>query len=686
MEGRPTILIADDDELMRTLLSSALIDGGFTTVEAVNGTEALAQFERVRPQLLLLDVDMPELSGFDVCAEVRRSPTGANVPIVMVTGNDDTQSVERAYQAGATDFINKPLNFALLCHRVRYILRNTNTHNALIEKEAENGILLQALPDRIALVMHDGTPVKMMAQGDVSQPTNGLVDLLPEKCHETLLALLRSVAANGLEQTFAYTDEAQGTAREFELRVAPRSTEQSVVIIRDVTEKRRDEARIQQLAYYDSLTELPNRHRFFQWSQDIIDKAQPDQDLFAMIHINIDRLKRINDSLGPEAGDRVLQQFGTRLRQLKKMLRQRTNIAEVARVGGDEFTLMLELTHKNDAVEVLTQINHALIAPIQVERHHITMTVSIGAAIYPEDGVDVQNLHQHAQSAAMSAKAVGGNAQLFYINEEQADAADLMTLESELRTAIEHDALTLFFQPKFRLNDGQLHGAEALIRWEHPTRGFVSPAEFIPLAERSGLIVDIDNWVVRRCCALMAEWQSRHTLDVPISINLSGREFCFDDPVTLLADSLAAHKLNPRLLEIEITEGVLVSDTAASQETLQRIKEMGVRIAIDDFGTGYSSLSYLKQFPLDVVKIDRAFVKDLEQGVSDQAMCRAIIAMTHALDLEVVAEGIETQFQAEFLREAGCHVGQGYYLAMPMAAASFAELLQKHASHLLASA
>ncbi len=684
----PLVLVADDDEMMRSLITAALIEKGFEVKEATDGREALSSFRRLRPDLVILDVDMPVMNGFDACAQLRGLPGGEEVPIVIVTGTDDMASVERAFELGATDFISKPVNWTLLGHRMLYVLRGARTRSALGAREAENRALLEALPDRLALMTRAGQLLKLVENHvDVPLDRNrplSLKKLLPADAQVAATRALERCLRSGGEQTFEFMEPgSEGRPRYHEVRMLAQTGDTVLAIIRDNTEKRAAEARIHQLAYYDALTSLPNRHLFLQRLDALLEAAG---ERYVLLFLGIDRFKRLNDTLGHGAGDAALKQVGERLARLKQERQQQGLLTEIARFGGDEFVFLGKETPESDSAALAETLSARISMPVSIDRHQVVLTPSIGIARFPLHGRDGESLVDHAAQALSAAKSSGGNRCELYSQEVAVREQDLLTLEIDLRQALENGELHLNFQPKYELHTGRLLGAEALLRWNHGERGPVSPAVFIPAAEQSGLIVDIDRWVVDAVCRQLRSWEDQGLFCVPVSLNLSGREFCFDRPAVTLQQALLRHGVKPEHLEVEVTETVLMEEAEVAVATLEELRAMGVRLSLDDFGTGYSSMSYLKRFPVHTVKIDRAFVRDLEQSASDRAICHAMVSMIHGLGMEVIAEGIETEAQRDFLLSIGCRHGQGFLLDKPLPAEEFEARLASAAGEVLPSA
>jgi diguanylate cyclase (GGDEF)-like protein len=441
---------------------------------------------------------------------------------------------------------------------------------------------------------------------------------------------------------------------------------------REIIERRR----VEEAAYYDTLTGLPNRMLFQERLPHALALAERSEQMLAVILLDLDRFKTINETLGHAVGDRLLHDVAERLTGCVR--RSDT----VARFAGDEFSLLLmQITRTEDviriarrtedAVEVAQSILRALEAPFISGEHELYLTASIGIGLYPDDGEDSQTLLKNAVSALNRAKEQGGNNYQFYTADMNAKALKRLAVENSLRHALERDELVLHYQPQVNISSGQIVGVEALVRWQHPELGLVCPADFIPLAEDTGLIVPIGEWVLRTACAQNKKWQEEGWPSMRVSVNLSARQFQQLELVEIIAEALAETGLAPEQLELELTESSLMKNAETAIETLSRIKKTGVRIAIDDFGTGYSSLSYLKRLPIDVLKIDRSFVCESTTAPDDAAIVMAIIGLAHNLKLKVIAEGVETEEQLAFLRLLKCDEIQGYLCTQPLAAVAF---------------
>jgi len=692
------ILLIDDDRVICELAAGALSNEGFIVITAENATLGIQAVLEQKPDIVLLDVLLPDFDGYQVCQQLRQLPVAQHLPIIMLTGLDDTESIVQAYNHGATDFFIKPINWKLLGYRIHYILRASRTVEQLTHSEAA-----LANAQRLA---HLGS-WEWYPEQDVTQRSDEYYRiygadkalLLP-----SMFAILPQIHAEDQERVKKALEDAKnfGQAYQQEFRIsAPHSGmrvlhEQARVfttptgqidyiegITQDITELVDAQKRIRSLAYYDNLTGLANRQLFRELLQHELQRALRQGTQCALLFIDLDRFKRINDTLGQPAGDLVLQTIGARINAcirscdvaaLHHVDHQKNE--QVARLGSDEFTVILtDILQPEDAAQVVQRILEAIAQPIDGLGQEVLVSASIGIALGPQDGTDVETLIKNADLAMYAAKDKGRNTYQFFDKAMNDVVLDKFALENDLRKAIEQDQLELYFQPKINPISGEIVGAEVLLRWKHPIRGMVSPMVFIPIAEESGFIVELGTWVLQQACQINHDWQVKGMPIVPLAINLSAANF--NDP-NLLPDirrTLDKLALNPHFLVIELTEGILMTDVKETVETLKALKAMGIYLSVDDFGTGYSSLSYLKRFPLDELKIDKGFVQDIINDPNDAAITAAIIGLAQNLKLNVVAEGVETTEQADFLLRRGCNTMQGYLFAKPMPQRDFETLL-----------
>ncbi len=446
--------------------------------------------------------------------------------------------------------------------------------------------------------------------------------------------------------------------------------QQYVSVFNDITKYKQQEAHIHHQAYYDALTDLPNRLLFADRLKQAVAHAYRQRQQLAVMFLDLDRFKQVNDSFGHHVGDQLLQEVAKRLQALVRA------DDTVARLGGDEFTLLLQnISHADDAIRIADQVIKAFDSPIVIEKHELFTSTSIGIAIYPYDGTDAETLMKNADSAMYLAKRNGRNSYQMYTPDMNESAAEQLILENQLRRAIERDELVLHYQPQVNADTGEIVGIEALLRWQHPEKGLLYPLEFMALAEESGLIVSIGEWVLRAACVQNKLWQATACKAVKMAVNVSARQFSHPHFVRLVEQVLEESSLEPRWLELEVTENILLRDTEQAIDKLQRLKALGVTLSIDDFGTGYSSMAYLKNFPFDTVKIDRSFISDVVVNTNDAEIAKAIIAMAHSMNLKVIAEGVETIGQLEFMHTHQCDDIQGYYISYPLEAEEMGEHL-----------
>ena len=665
-------------------------------------SDAIERFPQITPDVVLLDVMMPGMDGYTVCSELRSKPPSAFVPVLMLTGLDDLESINRAYEVGATDFISKPINWGILGHRVRYILRANQAFSDLAKNR-------ESLEDaqRIA---HLGNWEWDLVHGTThwSDETYRILGFTPGTVEPGLEALLTCVhpedrpalqeSMHRLLKTGEFSGQVvrlhrpDGSLRYAQLQGLGRfdaigTITQLSGTIQDVSEIKEAEQRIRYLAYYDGTTGLPNRQFFMERLQQALVDAKRYHRQLGVLSLDLDQFKRINDTLGHTAGNELLLAVS---RRLSEVVRANDTLAHddtdgalahdgqgtVARLGGDEFSLLItELAHYHDAAKVGRRLLEELRMPFRVAGQEVFVSASLGLALYPLDGEDAESLVKNAGAAMHFAKDQGRDNYQFYSRAMNSTALEKLAMEAQLRRALERDELVLYFQPKIRATTGEIVGLEALIRWQHPELGLVPPSQFIPLAEETGLIVPIGEWVLHSACRQNRLWQQAGHPPVHVAVNIASPHFRQGALSDSVAAALQDSGLDPGWLELEVTESMLMQSVDTTLATLFKLKDRGVRLAIDDFGTGYSSLSYLKRFPLDTLKIDRSFVKDLPRDAEDAAIAKAIIAMAHSLKLEVVAEGVESAEQLAFLQQHGCDVVQGFLFSRPVPAAAFGSLL-----------
>ncbi|MDP2806090.1 MAG: EAL domain-containing protein [Gallionellaceae bacterium] len=444
-----------------------------------------------------------------------------------------------------------------------------------------------------------------------------------------------------------------------------------VSIATDISVRKANEENIDLLAHYDALTGLPNRTLLHERIKQLISAAQRDKRKFALLFIDLDRFKYVNDSMGHAVGDRLLQAVALSLRNSVR------ECDTVSRIGGDEFGILLREADIKEAAHVSQLLLDRLLnQPYEIDDIRLTVQASIGISIYPDNGLDIDTLSKHADVAMYRAKEEGRNCFRFFTAEMNARINHLFSMEKDLRLALERSEFYLFFQPQMDLVSNKLCGAEALIRWKHPTKGLISPVEFIPVAEETGQIIAIGEWVLRTACEKIAAWRQQATLPFSVAVNLSIHQFRQPNFAQLIAAVIQEHAIQPGELELEVTESIMLSDTQVALDFISAMREMGLKLSIDDFGTGYSSLSYLKKMPVHKLKIDRSFVREINIDPNDEAIVRSIIGLAHQFNLQVIAEGVETQEQQDFLRELGCNEIQGFFYGKPLPEQEFLSFVQ----------
>jgi diguanylate cyclase (GGDEF)-like protein/PAS domain S-box-containing protein len=685
---RRRVLIVDDDPIFALLAKETLEQAGYEAKITANAHEALAAFQSIEPDLVLLDVDLPGGNGFDICAKLRSMNEGTDVPIVMVTGHDDMDSIRKAYEVGATDFINKPVLWPTLPHRIGFTLRALDNMRALRLSEHKNRALLQALPDTLYIVDQQGVLLEHIT-GSERQSGERLVGKHLEEVFPVGLARAARLAMEGRGggelTTYEFGTGRDKERRWFEARLRPQADGQLLIVTRDTTERRKAKARIEYLAYYDILTKLPNRQLFVREAARAIGDARKTGRMLALLYLDLDRFKRINDNLGHAVGDALLQNVA---RRLEKSVRQsdvvstsgdpaRQDQTRVARLGGDEFVVLLTgVTDENQTVKIAERIQQSLGEPFECGGHRFVVTPSIGIAMYPQDATDIDDLLVKADMAMYQAKDQGRNGHAFFGQSMAVRSLGRLELENDLRRAFESGEFQIFYQPKLDLASGLIIGAEALLRWQHPERGAITPDTFIPVAEETGLIIALGDWVMREACMQLASWSKQGLGHLTLAINVSVQQFAREDFVESVLGALREFGVRPQQLELEITESLLMRNVDDTTACMQKFRVAGVALSIDDFGTGYSSLGYLRQFPVDSLKIDQSFVKDAHKSEDDGAICAAIIAMARELKLKVIAEGVETTEQLKFLQRHRCDQAQGYLISRPIPAGELLALMR----------
>lgn len=550
------ILIVDDDPAILLLLRHILCECDYDVTEATSGVDAIELCRERKFDLAVFDLVMPGVDGISACREVTFQ-TANPPPVLIITSLDDEASVIKAFNAGAIDFITKPINWSVFKQRVKRIV------------EAEH-----------------------------------------------------------------------------------------------------NRAKVQRLEFHDTLTGLPNRALMLDRLESATLRAQRNTSMIALMMVDIDNLKLINETLGHNNGDKIIQSVASRL---NKSIRDTDTLS---RSGGDEFNLVIEnIHHLEDITLMAEKFSRIIQHKLTIMDQEIHIKASIGISVYPQDGSDIGSLLSHADAALYRAKERGGNAYEFYSPELTRQAKRRLQLETNLRRAIENNELVVYYQPKIDLLTGEPSGMEALVRWAHPKQGIIPPDEFIPVAEETGLIIQLGELVIEKACKQFKSWQDANLPITNISINVSARQFKEQDLVSLLQDILHRYQLDATHIELELTESTILKNEDQAESKLNQLHQMGIKISIDDFGTGYASLSYLKRLPIDILKIDRSFTDGILHDNDDIAIVNAIYGLGKGLGLKLVAEGIETIEQLNKIKALGIDYGQGYYWSPPLPADKYINLL-----------
>lgn len=676
----PLVLVVDDDPGARMLAAASLGKAGYATAEAEDGAGGVDAFGRLRPDLILMDAVMPGMDGFSAIREIRALPGGDRVPILMMTGLEDLSSIQRAYEAGATDFATKPVQWVLLGHRVGYLLRSARAFLELARSEEKTRALLRAIPDRILRFDGNGTildpAVRVEGAADPAEADpagRNLSEVLPPGAAEKALQCAGEARRTGGIQRFEYFLDSAAGRKSFEARVVSIPGGESLLIARDMTDRKRAEEQLAHMAYHDALTGLPNRVAFGERLFQDLSRAKRRNEVVAVVFLDLDRFKDVNDTLGHDAGDRLLVAVAERLRGA---IRETDTLA---RMSGDEFCVLLpDQRDGRSAIDAGRRLHRAFAEPFPLDGQMSHVTASLGISMYPANGASPEILVKQADIAMFRAKAMGGNALLPFSEEMSAEVASRVRMEKELRRACENGEFVLHFQPEIDLRTGRIVGAEALVRWKRPGHGLVAPMRFIPLAEETGAIVPISEWVIAAACAQAQAWHGEGFAPFRISLNVSSRLFHRYDLDATVREALRRTGLPPGSFELEITESVAMRNMENTVETLWKLSGGSIRVAMDDFGTGYSSLAYLQRMPIHLLKIDMSFIREMDRNPGDRAIVNTIIAMAHSLGIEVVAEGVEREEQRELLESLGCDLAQGFLFSRPVSAGEFRRLLEEN--------
>ena len=681
----PRILVVDDNPSNLGVLVDHLERQGYEVLVALGGMEALERVAYAQPDLILLDVMMPDIDGFETCRRLKARDDSAAIPVIFMTALTDTDSRVTAFAAGGVDCVSKPFHIEELMARVRTQLALRQAQAALRDSERRHRRLFETAGDGILVLdCDDATIVDVNAEGsrmlgDAPANLRGtpVEAIAPLKAQggQAILDILREAGQVKWDEWTWQTPEGVPVCVEV-LATTYRSGERLLAqcTFRDIKARRDAEARVRHMALHDALTGLPNRTLLMDRLTQAIAQARRDQTQVGLLLLDLDHFKHINDSLGHFVGDGLLEQVSRRLRGVLR------DTDTPARLGGDEFVIAAgALANAADAEALAQRILDAMAPDFRVEGHDLRIGTSIGISLYPSDGDNPAALLQAADTAMYQAKKKGRGTYRLFTRDLSMAAERWHALSADLHGACDRGEFVLHYQPQYRLDgaaeQSSVSGTEALLRWNHPREGLIEPGLFIPLLEEHGRIVDTGLWVLRTACAQNAAWQAQGLPPARVAVNVSAQQFYRGDIVRAVREALEESGFEPQWLELELTESLTLDDTELTLRLMHDLKALGVKLSLDDFGTGWSSLAYLKRFPLDRLKIDRAFVRDIVTDASTAAIVGSILDLARQLNLDCVAEGVETSDQLRRLRDAHCPEIQGFLFSRPVPADQVPALL-----------
>jgi len=694
-QTQPSVIVIDDDDTTRMMAMGFLSQAGFSVLEAEDGKSALHMIAQRTPDLIILDVEMPGMNGFEVCVELRNIPAFAHTPVLMFTGLENTEYIDKAYDAGATDFASKPINWSLLCHRLRYMHRASLASEQLLKEQAR-----LADAQRIAQMGHWNYEFSTCSC-EWSDQIYRILGVEPGNLEPSIanyLFFIHPQDKNRVQLWFSKVSQLRaitsidhrlllkdGSIKNVRQQLEPEFDSNGKLvglkaIVQDFTERRRVERKVHQLAYYDTLTQLPNRVLFHDLLTIAMGKAKINQSQLAVLYFDLDDFKRVNDTFGHAVGDKLLHDVSKRLLETMNVSADGANSEKssniVARMGGDEFIIVLKnIDSFADAENMAELIIKEVSMPYRIDGYELFSSPSIGIAVYPKHGEEANSLLKNADMAMYEAKRTGKNMYMVHNDAMEDKAIRRYEIDAQMRSALENDEFSVNYQVQVDLGSGEIFSAEALVRWQSDRLGMVSPAEFIPVAEDNGLIVSIGEWVLRKSCHQAKSWMDSGFPIPRIAVNISVMQFMRSDFTEIVKRSLNESGLPAEKLELEITESLLASDINLAVETLRALHTLGVKLSVDDFGTGYSSLSQLKNFPIDRLKIDQSFIRNIAENRHDALITRTIIAMAKSMNIRVLAEGVETTEHFRFLLDNGCDEMQGYLISKPVSAEQLSETM-----------
>jgi diguanylate cyclase (GGDEF)-like protein/PAS domain S-box-containing protein len=719
-DGKINILLVDDRSENLLALEAIIERDDYNLIKAFSGEEALKYLLKYDFAAILLDVQMPGIDGFGTAKIIKAREKTKNIPILFITANNmESQHIFTGYSIGAIDYILKPFDPIILKAKVEGFVEIYKMNQKLIqqtdilsektnelekaykelskitsnlrESEALASVISETSIDSMIVIDKDGLILKvnpavtdMLFYDEVDIKDQNISALFTcEESERYINNVLKRISSLNYVENLAGGENLKevtitrkdGTMFSAEMQIGRRYVQDKCIVactIRDITKKKHYQEMITHMAYHDGLTDLPNRRFFNDQLTRELNVAKDQNQSLAMMYLDMDRFKYINDSLGHLVGDRVLQEIAKRLQ---------TAVREgdlLARVGGDEFNIILPETNREDALEIAENILDVFKKPISVDHYELFITTCIGISIFPYDGEDSTVLMKNADAALYRAKEQGKNTYRVFHSGMNIQSYRTFIMQNDLRKAIERNEFSLVYQPRIDIKSSGITSAEALIRWDHPNWGRIQPLEFIPLAEETGLIVEVGDWVLREVCRQINAWQEIGLDPIRIAVNFSAQQFLQKNIVHNILTILRETDINPNLIEIEITESVILGNESTIINSLHELRKLGVSISIDDFGTGYCSLNYLRRFPVNTLKIDKSFIQDLSNSSNNtEALVSTIISLAHSLDMTVIAEGVEKEEQMNLLQKLHCQEIQGYLFSPPVNPENFENFLLK---------
>lgn len=694
----PRLLLIEDDPRFSASLQRLLINAGYQAEIASSGRAGLERMAALQPDLVLADINLPDMTGHDVIRTARdRSLTA---PVIVVSGESEIDAAILALRLGAMDYVRKPLEPEILLHAVSRALAqrqleraHKSARNRIDRSERLHRFLVDASPDIIFILDENGrlTYVNQRLQDLLGLDEKEVVGrhfsrLVHEHDHKRAryafsARKLAETVRHSVDMRLRCPSESTGL-RHFEINLAavglPESQHGDVEsgpehyygVARDITARREVEELAVFQANHDVLTGLPNRNLFREHLSLALIQARRNQEQLAVLFLNLDRFKNVNDLLGHVKADELLRQVGERI---QRCLRGGDTLA---RFVGDEFLLLnAAVKHRDQVLAVVERINKDLSTPFKIGGRGVYLSMSAGIALFPDHGDNADALIRHANIALYHGRLSGGNSQTFFMPEMGESADQRLLLQSGLHTALVQDQFEVYYQPQVDIQTRRIKGVEALIRWNHPDRGLIPPGEFLSLAEESDLIGDLGEWVIRKVCSTLREWDRQGIAPPRVAINISPQHLDAANFVDRFVSLLGEYQIATTRIEVELTENLFIRDPNAVAQKLQSLAAHGVMIAIDDFGTQYSSLSYLQKFPIHTLKIDKSFVWEIDREYRQHAIIKAIISIAHGLNLNLVAEGVETEEQLKFLENQGCDEIQGYLVSKPLPRSALEHLM-----------